>query len=210
MSIQLQPTDFNQLRNLLANLTEFKTVSNRLDFLEEMLQHSPRKADILGRYVIDGAARGRASNLITLLCEFGQDIAGHEALNHLIDILLDYHGAGEKATFLHDLQTRYRPLTDTDNHTQPPTTPRQWTSDLAQPFHAALLGAYNQTSLERMLRFTFNKTLTTIVAPGSLTDMVFNLITVAEREGWIVDLILAAHQSNSGNQSLANFARPFM
>ena len=207
MSIQLQSTDFRQLRNILANLTEFKTVDNRLDFLEEMLQQSPRKADILGRYRIDGAARGAASRLINLLCDFGQDIPNHEVLNYLINSLLDYLGDGPSADFLNQLQNTIT-LTN-DPTTSNPSPSSEWDSHRAEMLHQALLGAFNVSSLRRMLRFRLSKQLDHLVTVADFKTTVFDLIEVAEREGWVIDLTLAAHQDNPNNQRLSTFAKQF-
>ena len=207
MSIQLQPTDFNQLRNILANLTEFKTVDNRLDFLAEMLQHSPRTADILGRYRIDGAARGAASRLINLLCEFGQDKPKHEVINYLINLLLDYLGDGASAEFLHQLQKRI--VSTSILPTSEAATSNVWTSQQAETLHRALLDAYNLNSLRRMLRFRLDKQLDHLATIADFQTTVFDLIEVAEREGWMVDLVLAAHRDNPGNQLLDTFAQQF-
>lgn len=209
MSIQLNTTDFTQLRNILMNLPEFKTASGRLAFLNEMLQGSPRQDDILGGYMVDGPPRSRAIALITHLCHFGQDTLGHESLNHLLTLLLDYHGEGETATFLHGLQTTITidPPTESSANSQ---LSGDWTPQHSKQLYEALLGAFNHSSLKQMVRWGLNKQLDHLVAQGSLSNMIFGLIEVAEREEWVVDLTHAAHKANPGNQKLARFAAPFL
>lgn len=67
----------------------------------------------------------------------------------------------------------------------------------------ALIDAFpTSTSLEQMLLHELDKNLNEIAGEGSLQDIVFTLIQVAESQGWIEDLIRAARKSNPGNQNL--------
>ncbi|MGD8792116.1 MAG: effector-associated domain EAD1-containing protein [Anaerolineae bacterium] len=69
----------------------------------------------------------------------------------------------------------------------------------------ALLAAYNQSRLAMMLQMRLNKRLDVITAPGDLQAVVFDLIGVAEMEGWTYDLIREAHDWVPGNALLADF-----
>ncbi|MGD8792118.1 MAG: effector-associated domain EAD1-containing protein [Anaerolineae bacterium] len=75
-----------------------------------------------------------------------------------------------------------------------------------QQFQTALLEAYVYNSLQRMLRFRLDRRLDLITAPGPFDQVVFELIGVAEREGWTYDLLRAARESNPGNPTLMAFA----
>lgn len=67
----------------------------------------------------------------------------------------------------------------------------------------ALIDAFpNTASLEQMLAFELNKNLRAIAGEGSLQEIVFRLIQVAESQGWIEDLVRGAYNSNPGNQRL--------
>ncbi|MCZ7672393.1 MAG: hypothetical protein M5U34_37340 [Chloroflexi bacterium] len=52
---QLSQADFDQLAGLLAGTSEFRTVSGRVDFLDDVFAGSPRKNDVLGLINLDGA-----------------------------------------------------------------------------------------------------------------------------------------------------------
>jgi hypothetical protein len=67
----------------------------------------------------------------------------------------------------------------------------------------ALNEAYSKDSLEKMLRLRLDRRLDHLVALGPLRDMTFELLSLAEREGWHVDLIRAAHQFQPQNLALA-------
>ncbi|GJD22640.1 hypothetical protein RIVM261_075960 [Rivularia sp. IAM M-261] len=75
----------------------------------------------------------------------------------------------------------------------------------------ALLDAFPSKSLlEQMLSFELNKNLNVIVEGGSLQNIVFQLITTAESEGWVQDLVRAARKSNPGNSNLKNIAEELL
>ncbi|MGC4013367.1 MAG: trypsin-like peptidase domain-containing protein [Luteolibacter sp.] len=67
----------------------------------------------------------------------------------------------------------------------------------------AFTDAFDSNSLERMLRFQIGKRLDNIVAPGRFDSVVFDLLDVAIREGWEVQLIQEAHRFNPGNAQLS-------
>ena len=113
---QLSQADFDRLAGLLATMPEYRSVSGRVDFLDDVFAGSPRKADVLGSLNLDGAPRGVAVRTITRLIQFGQNEPGQETLAVLINKLLSYVGGGPDADFLRGLFDRY-PL-----HGQPTST----------------------------------------------------------------------------------------
>ena len=68
--------------------------------------------------------------------------------------------------------------------------------------HQALLGAYNPKSLKMMLKFRLDRDLDDLVGEDSMTNMVFELLTLAEEEGWENDLVREAQRHNPGNVEL--------
>lgn len=77
--------------------------------------------------------------------------------------------------------------------------------------HEALRDAFpKKSSLEQMLSFELNKKLNEIVEEGSLKDIIFKLITTAEAEGWVQNLVHAASASNPGNIKLVNVAEELL
>ncbi|SRR5579883_1116896 len=72
---------------------------------------------------------------------------------------------------------------------------------------SALIDAFPTTaSLEQMLAFGLDKNLRAIAGEGSLQDIIFKLIQVANAEGWVEDLVRAARDSNPGNPQLKAIA----
>lgn len=76
-----------------------------------------------------------------------------------------------------------------------------------EAFWRALCDAYTQNMLERMLQFRLDKRLDRITAPGTFEDVVFELIGLAQREGWHLELLRAARESNPGHSGLMAVAR---
>ena len=66
----------------------------------------------------------------------------------------------------------------------------------------ALDTAYSKKSFQQMLLFRLNKDLDDFVADGSMRDMVFDLLSQAEREGWTTDLVREAYLYNARNFDL--------
>ncbi len=67
----------------------------------------------------------------------------------------------------------------------------------------ALMSAFPlKSKLTQLLKFKLDKLLDIIVPDGSLQDIVFKLIEVAEAEGWTKDLVLAAREENPRNSEL--------
>ena len=78
-----------------------------------------------------------------------------------------------------------------------------------EQFWKALQDAYDPPRLQRMVQFKLDKRLDQITAPGSFADIVFDLIRVAEMEGWTDRLLLAARESNPGNAQLLAVSQQF-
>ena len=76
-----------------------------------------------------------------------------------------------------------------------------------EDFWRALCDAYKQNDLEKMLEFRLEKRLDHITGPGNFQDVVFELIDVARREGWHLDLLRAARESNPRHSGLVAVAR---
>lgn len=84
------------------------------------------------------------------------------------------------------------------------------TGDKLEQFISALLDAFpTQTSLERMVRVELDKNLSTLALGDDLGEVAYKLIKVAETEGWINKLVVAAYRSNPGNEQLSEFYKQF-
>jgi hypothetical protein len=71
----------------------------------------------------------------------------------------------------------------------------------------ALIDAFpTKSSLEQMLSLGLDKNLDVVAEGGNLKVVVFNLVKVAESQGWIDQLIDAACKENPGNQLLRTIA----
>lgn len=70
----------------------------------------------------------------------------------------------------------------------------------------ALRDAFDRSSFDRMLSYELDKRLENL-ATGNFADIVFEVIAISEREGWVVDLIQAAHETVPGNEKLHTFAK---
>ncbi|MEH1873902.1 effector-associated domain EAD1-containing protein [Nostoc sp.] len=67
----------------------------------------------------------------------------------------------------------------------------------------ALTDAFpDKSSLEQMLWFKLNKNLNEVGGVGNLKTVVFELIKVANSQGWVEDLVRKASEYNYGNQRL--------
>jgi len=85
----------------------------------------------------------------------------------------------------------------------------QLTGRQQEEFEAALVEAFDEASLRRMISHAFNKPLGALAGGHDRTEIVFNLIEKARMQGWIGQLIVAARQANSGNPRLLTFAQQF-
>jgi hypothetical protein len=78
-------------------------------------------------------------------------------------------------------------------------------------FHAAVLDAYDDVGdLQRILLFRLDRRLNLIVnTSDSFDDIVFNVITKADTEGWSANLLDALRATRPENGKLLAFAQPF-
>lgn len=60
----------------------------------------------------------------------------------------------------------------------------------------------NKSSVQQLLSLELDKKLNVITEESNLQSIVFNVITTAEAQGWLVDLVRAAHQLTPGNLTL--------
>ena len=75
----------------------------------------------------------------------------------------------------------------------------------------ALIDAFpKKSSLEQLLYFELEINLDEITKDSDLQDIVFNLIQTAESQGWLLDLVRAACNSNPGNPQLRTVAEKLL
>lgn len=75
--------------------------------------------------------------------------------------------------------------------------------------HAAIRDAFTANRLELMLYTRLGRRLDEITATADLKTIVFNLLRDAEMNGYVLPLLVAARQSNPGNEKLYAAAREF-
>ena len=78
-----------------------------------------------------------------------------------------------------------------------------------QEFSQALRSAFSLERLKRFLLYSLDKNLEDISLGGDLQEIVFDLINLAESEGWIDLLLARAREANPGNPDLFKFAQQF-
>lgn len=83
------------------------------------------------------------------------------------------------------------------------------TGQQIEALRAALCSAFNQDTLDEMLRLRLDKSRLELAGSGNLRTVVFNLIEAAVREGWSAQLIRAAISFNPGNPSLQRFTEEY-
>ena len=71
-----------------------------------------------------------------------------------------------------------------------------------EQLQTALLEAFDLQSIKQMITFKLDKDLNGITTSSGLGNVIFDLITVANKEGWINQLISCAKEYNSGNEHL--------
>jgi tetratricopeptide (TPR) repeat protein len=69
----------------------------------------------------------------------------------------------------------------------------------------ALVSAFDPASFDQMLRLRLDKDRAALVGNGAFQIVAFELIELAVREGWVLDLIRAAREDNPGNPALQRF-----
>ncbi|MEI6047203.1 MAG: effector-associated domain EAD1-containing protein, partial [Chloroflexota bacterium] len=76
-----------------------------------------------------------------------------------------------------------------------------------EQFREALLSAFpSHANLSQMVRIQFNKNLDVIAMGANLGEIAFNLIGVAEAEGWTDLLLRGAYEARPNNPELKAFA----
>lgn len=107
---RLDTNDYDRLVSLLSGLPAFRTEHDRWDFIENVLQSSPRQHDILMQLDLSGVPRSAASRLVNRLSDFGQDVPGRCVLGVLINRLIDgaYVMDPQEVDFLRGLVQRYQ------------------------------------------------------------------------------------------------------
>lgn len=73
----------------------------------------------------------------------------------------------------------------------------------------AFLDGYNKNSLKQMLRFRLDRDLEDIVSDGPLKNIVFDLLDIADQEGWDADLVREGYRANPGNEALLRVYEKF-
>lgn len=84
--------------------------------------------------------------------------------------------------------------------------PRQQSEE--ELIHEALCDAFDLETLERMVQFKLGKELYNYAAKGNKRQVVFELIGAARRENFLIDLVVAARESNPGNERVAALQLP--
>lgn len=76
-------------------------------------------------------------------------------------------------------------------------------------FQDALLEAYDQASLQQVVRIGLDEKLDTIAGGANLKELTFNLIQWAERTGRVDDLLAATLKENPSSPALRGFAEGY-
>ncbi len=80
------------------------------------------------------------------------------------------------------------------------------TSPQMQLLHRALLDAFTQEDFDSLLRVRIGARLDLLAPVGSMRSQVFEVLQVAERAGWIHELVRAAMEVRPDNMDLINIA----
>jgi internalin A len=74
--------------------------------------------------------------------------------------------------------------------------------------HSAFISAFpEQSLLEQLLYYDLDKNLNEITQESNLNTIIFKLIQTAESQGWLLDLVRVAYESNPGNSELKAIAQ---
>lgn len=84
---------------------------------------------------------------------------------------------------------------------------RRLSGNEKQTLWQILLNEHKLNSLTRMLGFKLEMDLGDITSPGAFQDVVYELIDVAEMEGWTYKLVLAARETRPDDLDLIAFAQ---
>ncbi len=74
----------------------------------------------------------------------------------------------------------------------------------------AFVAAFNRAGLERFLRIRLDRRLDELTGCGVLYDVILDVVSIAEREGWMAELIGQAAEWYPGNEGLAALARTLL
>lgn len=78
----------------------------------------------------------------------------------------------------------------------------KFTGQELEQLQQALLNAFTLETLRQMLRFKLEKDLDVITTANGFNNIVFDLINIASKEGWLIQLISVAKDYNPNNQVL--------
>lgn len=70
----------------------------------------------------------------------------------------------------------------------------------------ALRDAFTPDEFEQLLRYYLDKKLANIAGPGNFQTVVYDVLSAADREGWVPDLLAAAREANPRNAQLMGLA----
>jgi Trypsin-like peptidase domain/Effector-associated domain 1 len=71
-----------------------------------------------------------------------------------------------------------------------------------EQLETAMVRLFNTNSLQRLLLYRLDVTLGNVVAVGAWQQVVFDLINVAQQEGWLDDLLVAASEARPNHPAL--------
>lgn len=78
----------------------------------------------------------------------------------------------------------------------------KFTGQELEQLQQALLKAFSLETLKQMLRFKLEKELDAITTANGFNNIVFDLITIADKEDWLIQLIIVAKDYNPNNKAL--------
>jgi len=100
-------------------------------------------------------------------------------------------------------------VANTPAHSPPPDPLRERLpvpGSVLSQFCNLLYSCYDEMSISMLIRFRFDKHLDHLVKAGSFNDRCFLLATLAEREGWLCDLVRwSCHNESNTNPLLMGF-----
>src|SRR5262249_37866432 len=105
--------------------------------------------------------------------------------------------------------SRTSPGSSGDGDGQRQVESMQLPSDQFQELHDAIRDAYTASRLEQMLYTRLGKRLDEVSLDTDFKTVVFKLLRDAEMNGYIPALVVAARQSNPGNDKLQAAAQRF-
>jgi len=86
--MRLDHPDFDRLVSLLSSMQDWQLPQDRVTFVRDVFEGSPRRDSIVTQIRLGSSARADAVNFINFLMDFGQDEPGRETLGMLINKLL--------------------------------------------------------------------------------------------------------------------------